>query len=137
MSGESTIAETASAVLVEGVGVNRAIWRRESALLIALVILGEALKFRSALAITIVLTSMVPFALRISPRLGLPGAPLIAAKIAGEKLPIRIRSLLKISLGYALLALAIAASILFVVLALMIMAHPGIARMKSPLSPML
>ncbi|MEA2648274.1 MAG: hypothetical protein QOG61_709 [Candidatus Binataceae bacterium] len=158
MSGESTIAETAngsaSAALVEGVGVNRTIWRRESALLIALVILGEALKFRSALAIkfvdhsdlgralpylaiTIVLTSMVPFAVRISPRLGLPGAPLIAAKIAGEKLPIRIRSLLKISLGYALLALAIAASILFVVLVLMIMAHPSIARMKSPLSPML
>ena len=158
MDRESTIADvsngSASAVQGEGVGVNRALWRRESALLIALVILGEALKFRSALAIkfvdrsdlgralpylaiTIVLTLMVPFAVRISPRLGLPGAPLIAAKLAGEKLPFRIRSLLKISTGYALLALTIAASLLFVVLMLTIMAHPNIAHTKAPLSPML
>jgi len=139
---------------VQAARLNRVVWRRESAILIALVILAEALKLRFALAIkffdraelghvlpylavTIVLTSMVPFALRIIPQLGLPGAPLIAAKIAGERLPLRIRSLLKISLGYALLALLVAVSILFVVLVLMLVAHPSSGRMKSPLSPML
>ena len=153
MSGESTIADTASDAQMRGVGLDRAVWRRESAILIALVILAEALKLRFALAIkfvdrsdlgralpylvvAIVLTSMVPFALRIIPQLGLPGAPLIA-KIAGEKLPLRIRGLLKISLGYAVLALLVAASILFVVLVLMLMAHPSLGRMKSPLAPML
>ena len=158
MSEESTIADTAKGsgydAPVQGAGLDRAVWRRESAILIALVILAEALKLRFALAIkfvdrsdlgralpylavTIVLTSMVPFALRIIPQLGLPGAPLIAAKIAGERLPFRIRSLLKISLGYAMLALLVAASILSVVLVLMLMAHPSLGRMKSPLSPML
>src|ERR1700694_5401508 len=101
MSEESTITYPtngiASDAQLEGARLSRAVLRRESALLIALVILGEALKLRFALAITIVLMSMVPFALQINPRLGLPGAPLIAARIAGEKLHLRIRSLFKIS----------------------------------------
>jgi hypothetical protein len=158
MSEESTIADSAKGsgydALHQAARLNRVVWRRESALLIALAILSEALKLRLArsinflvrphirdalpfLATTIVLTSMVPFALRISPQLGLPGAPLIASKIAGEKLHFRIRSLLRISLGYAMLALAVAASVLFVVLVLMIIAHPGRGHMKLPLSPML
>jgi membrane protease YdiL (CAAX protease family) len=157
MSGESIITDTthgsASDAPLQDAGLNRAMWRRESAILIAVVLLCEALKLRLALAIgflvrpdvghvlphlavTCVLTSMVPFALRINSRLGLPGAPLIAAKTAGEKLPFRIRSLLKISAGYALLALAVATSILFVVLVLIFMAHPSSGRMKLPLSPM-
>ena len=159
MSEESTITYPtngiASDAQLEGARLSRAVLRRESALLIALVIVGEALKLRFALAIkfvdrpevsralprhlaiTIVLMSMVPFALRINPRLGLPGAPLIAAKIAGEKLHLRIRSLFKISAGYAMLALAVATSILIVVLVLVIMAHPSMGRMKLPRSPMM
>ncbi len=159
MSGESTISRAASGrandAPLQGERLDRSVWRRESGFLIALVILGEALKLRLALAIkfvvrpevgralpyhlviTIVLTSMVPFALRIGPRLGLPGAPLIAAKIAGEKLHFRIRSLFKTSAAYALLALAVASSILFIVLALIVVVHPSIGRMKSPLSSMM
>jgi CAAX prenyl protease-like protein len=157
MSGESTITEItnggASDAPLQDAGLNRKVWRRESALLIALVLFCEALKLRLALAIrflvrpdvvhalphlavTLLLTSMLPFALRINSRLGLPGAPLIAAKMAREKLPFRIRSLLKISAGYALLGLAVATSILFVVLVFIFIAHPGSGRMKLPLSPM-
>src|SRR5216683_1796805 len=91
MSGESTITDSTngsgSDAQMRGVGVNLAARRRESALLMALAIksidrseIGRALPF---LAITIALASMIPFALRISPELGLPGAPLIAAKIEG------------------------------------------------------
>jgi hypothetical protein len=79
----------------------------------------------------------VPFALRISPQLGLPGAPLIAAKIAGEKLHFSIRSWLKISVGYALIALASGASILLLVIVPIMMSHPGMGHMKSPLSQMM
>jgi hypothetical protein len=146
MSGDSTITDTA--------GLDRALWRRESAILIALVLLCEVLKSwlaiairfadrseagrtRPILAIVIVLTCMVPFAIRLSPQLGLPGAPLIAAKIAGEKLRFSIRSLLKISAGYALLALAAGAAVLLIVIVPIMMTHPGIGHMKSPLSPML
>ena len=120
MSGESRIADTttggASDAQLGSVGVNRAARRRESALLIALAIIGAVLEYPLALAIksidrsevvralpvlaiTIVLSSMIPFALRISPQLGLPGAPLIAAKIAGEKLHFSIRSMIKIAAG--------------------------------------
>jgi len=144
------ISEASDAPL-QGAGLNRAVWRRESALLIALAVLGEVLKSRLAralkfverahiihaypiLAIVIVTISMVPFAVRINPRLGLPGAPLIMAKLAGEKLHVRIRSLLKISVGYALLALAVSALVALVVLVPIKSAH---RNMKFPAPPMM
>jgi Type II CAAX prenyl endopeptidase Rce1-like len=132
----------AAVALPESTGSNRAVLRRESAILIMLALIGAVLEYPLALAmksieprelfraspflaITIVLASMVPFALRVNPRLGLPGAPLIAAKIAGEKLYFSIRSLLKISIGYAILAAAAGAAVLVVVIVLLIIiAHP-------------
>ncbi len=87
-------------------------------------------------SVVIVLTCLVPFALRISPQLGLPGAPLIAAKIADEKLHFSILRLLKISAGYALLALAVATAVLLLVIVPIVMAHPSMGRMQSPLSSM-
>ena len=45
------------------------------------------------LGVTLVLAALIPMALRLNSELGLPGAPLIAAKIAGEKLHFSIRSL--------------------------------------------
>jgi hypothetical protein len=158
MSGESTIADSANGsrydASLQGARFDRVVWRRESALLIALVVLCEILKSwlalvikfadrseagrtRPILAVVIALTCLVPFALRISPRLGLPGAPLIVAKIAGEKLRFSIRSLLKISASYALLALAAGATVLLLVIVPIAMAHPGVGHMKSPLSSMM
>ncbi len=136
------------------VGWNRAAWRRESALLIMLALAGAVLEYPLALAIksierseisralpflaiTIVLASMVPFALRINPRLGLPGAPLIAAKIAGEKLHFGVRSLLKVSVGYAILAAAVGAAVLVIVIVPMIMAHPNSGGTNLPVPPMM
>jgi len=114
-------------------GAERSTWRRESALLAALAIAGAVVEYPLALAIksldrseigralpflgvTIVLASLVPAALAINGRLGLPGAPLIAAKIAGEKVPFSIRSLAKISIGYAILAAAVGAGVLVIVI---------------------
>ena len=158
MSEESTIADTAKGsggdASVQGAGLDRAVWRRESALLIALVLLCEALKLRLAaaikflvlqkigdrlpyLAVTIVLTSMVPFALRITPQLGLPGAPLIAAKIAGEKLHFSIRSMIKIAVVYALLAAVVGAVFLITVIVPMMIAHPIAGGSNLPVPPVM
>jgi Type II CAAX prenyl endopeptidase Rce1-like len=153
MSGESTIADTTNAQL-GGVGVNRKARRRESALLITLAIVGAILEYPLALAIksidrsevfhalpflaiTIVLSSMIPFALRISPQLGLPGAPLIAAKIAGEKLHFSIRSMIKIAVVYALLAAIVGAVVLMTVIVPMMIAHPIAGGAKLPVPPVM
>ena len=145
----------ASAALPDSVEWNRAARRRESALLIMLAIAGAVLEYPLALAIksielselvhavpflliTIVLASMVPFALRVNPRLGLPGAPLIAAKIAGVKMHFSIRSLLKISVAYAILAASAGAAVLAIVIVpTLFTAHPhgGVANL--PVPPML
>jgi len=154
MSGESTIAETGSDAQMGGVGVNRAARRRESAMLITLAIVGAVLEYPLALAIksidrseigralpflaiTIALSSMVPFALRISPELGLPGAPLIAAKIAGEKLHFSIRSMIKIAAGYAFLAALVGAVVLITVIVPMMIAHPIAGGSKLPVPPVM
>lgn len=149
------VVSSASDALPNGPESNRAARRRESALLIVLALVGAVLEYPLALAlksielselvralpflaITIVLASMVPFALGVNQRLGLPGAPLIAAKMAGEKLNVSIRSLLKISVGYAILAASAGAAVLAVVIVpMLIMAHPhgGIANL--PVSPTL
>jgi membrane protease YdiL (CAAX protease family) len=145
----------ASSALPNSAEPNRAARRRESVLLIVLALAGAVLEYPLALAIksielpelvrtmpflmiTVVLASMVPFALRVNLRLGLPGAPLIAAKIAGEKMHFSIRSLLKISVGYALLAASAGAAVLAVVIVPMLfIAHPhgGVATL--PVPPML
>jgi hypothetical protein len=154
MSGESTIADSGSDAQMRGVGVNRAARRRESALLITLAIVGAILEYPLALAIksidrsevfhalpflaiTIVLSSMIPFALRISPQLGLPGAPLIAAKIAGEKLHFSIRSMIKIAVVYALLAAVVGAVVLMTVIVPMMIAHPIAGGAKLPVPPVM
>lgn len=133
---------------------DRATRRRESALLIVLAVVGVSLEFPFALAfkfitraevrhtfpvlaIALGLTSMVPFAIRINPRLGLPGAPLIAAKIAGERLHFGIRSLLRISVGYALLAGASGALVLGVVIVPILMMHLHGGGLNLPTPPMM
>src|SRR5713101_6602986 len=158
MSGESTITGAtnggASDAELRGVGVNLAARRRESALLMALAIVGAVLEYPLALAIksidrseigralpflaiTIALSSMIPFALRISPELGLPGAPLIAAKIAGEKLHFSIRSMIKIAAGYALLAAVVGAVVLITVIVPMMIAHPIAGGTRLPVPPVM
>jgi hypothetical protein len=154
MSGESTITDTASDERLGGVGVNRAARRRESALLITLAVVGAVLEYPLALAIksidrseiaralpflaiTIILSAMIPFALRISPQLGLPGAPLVAAKIAGEKLHFSIRSLIKIAAGYAFLAALAGAVVLITVIVPLMIAHPIAGGTKLPVPPVM
>jgi hypothetical protein len=143
----------AAVTLPESAGRIRAALRRESALLIVLALVGGLLEYPLALAIgsieprglvrvspflaiTVVLVSMVPFALRVNPRFGLPGAPLIAAKIAGQRLHFSIRRLLKISVGYAILAAVAGGVILFVVIvAMTVMAHPKSVATNLPNLP--
>jgi len=158
MSEGSTIADTtnggASDAQLRGVGVNRAALRRESALLMALAVVGAVLEYPLALAIksidrseigralpflaiTLALSSMIPFALRISPELGLPGAPLIAAKIAGEKLHFSIRSLIKTATVYALLAAVVGAAVLVTVIVPMMIAHPIAGGARLPVPPVM
>ncbi len=79
----------------------------------------------------------MPLALRLSGELGLPGAPLIAAKAAAEKLHFSIRSLLRVSMGYALLAAIAGASVLaLLIVPLMLIQHGG-AGLRIPNMPML
>jgi hypothetical protein len=134
--------------------VDRAARRRESALLAALAIAGAVIEYPLAFAlksldrselvralpflgVTIVLAALIPLSLRLSGELGLPGAPLIAAKFAGEKLHFSIRGLLRVSIGYAVLAAVAGASVLaLVVVPLMLIQHGG-PGLKLPKTPML
>jgi len=137
-----------------GARADRAAWRRESALLAALSIAGAAVEYPLALAIksldrseigralpflgiTIVLASLIPLALRINGNLGLPGAPLIAAKIAGEKLDFSIRSLVRVSLSYAMIAAAAGASVLVIVTIPLVLFQHGGADIRIPSPPLL
>jgi membrane protease YdiL (CAAX protease family) len=137
-----------------GTAADRAAWRRESALLIAMAIAGAVAEYPLAMAmksldrsgigrtlpflgVAFVLASVIPVALRLNRDLGLPGAPLIAAKIAGEKIHISIRSLVRISIGYAILAAAAGAGVLVIVIVpLLLIAHGG-AGVSIPKPPML
>lgn len=130
----------------------RAARRREAALLIALAVGGAAIEYPLALAlrslsrselvralpflvITLVLAALIPLVLRLNARLGLPGAPLIAARFAGERLHFSIRNLIKVSLGYALLAAVAGASVLAIVLLPLLLMKHGAVKIPSP--PML
>ena len=98
---------------------------KESAILIALAVAGTALKvpvgiwfkplFHSDLGyyrflwigFQLALVCLVPFAMRLNSELGLPGAPFIAAKLARQKPPGRLRSLIRIALLYDLASLGV------------------------------
>ena len=128
--------------------------RRESALLAALAITGAIVEYPLAFAlksldrselvralpflgVTIVLAALIPLSLRLSGELGLPGAPLVAAKLAGEKLHFSIRGLLRVSVGYAFLAAMAGTSVLaLVIVPLMLIQHGG-SGVKFPKTPML
>jgi hypothetical protein len=132
----------------------RAARRREAAILAALAIAGAIIEYPLAFAlksldrsglvralpflgVTVVLAALIPLALRLNGELGLPGAPLIAARVAGEKLHFSIRSLLRVSLGYALLAAMAGASVLALVIVPMMLIQHGGAGLKLPKTPML
>ena len=132
----------------------RAAWRRESGLLIALAVAGAVIEYPLALAIkslersellrampflgvTMVLAALIPVSLRLSAELGLPGAPLIAAKLARERLHFSIRSLVRVSLGYALAAAAAGASVLVIVIVPLVLIEHGSAGAEMPTTPML
>ena len=125
-----------------GLPTNRTVSRRESALLAALAIGGAVIEYPLALAIksldsseivralpflgvTIVLAALIPLSVRLSAELGLPGAPLIAAKLAREKIYFSIRSLLSVSFSYALLAAAAGASVLVIVIVPLVLIQHG------------
>ena len=132
----------------------RAARRRESAILAALAIAGAIIEYPLAFAlnsldrselvralpflgVTIVLAALIPLSLRLSLELGLPGAPLIAAKCAGERLHFSIRSLLRVSIGYAFLAAVAGASVLALVIVPLVLIQRGGPGLKLPNTPML
>lgn len=137
------------------VATDRNVLRRESALLAALAIGGAVIEYPLALAIksldpseivralpflgvTFALAALIPLSVRLSAELGLPGAPLIAAKLAREKIHFSIRSLLRVSFGYALLAAAAGASVLvLVIVPLVLIQHGGGPGLELPKTPML
>ena len=134
--------------------VSPAARRRESILLAGMAIAGAIVEYPLAFAlksldrselvhalpflgVTILCAALMPLAVRLSRELGLPGAPLIAAKCAGEKLHFSIRSLLRVSISYAFLAAVAGASVLAIlVVPLLLMSH-GSAGFKLPNAPML
>ena len=149
MSGPAAEAEVAGDAMAK-----RAALRRQSAILAVLAIVGAVVEYPLALTlksldlpelgrslpflgVTVVLAALIPLALRLNGQLGLPGAPLLAAKIAGEKLHFSIRSLLRVSFGYALLAAIAGATVLaMLIVPLLLIAHGG-GGLKLPKMPML
>lgn len=128
--------------------------RRESALLAALAIAGAVIEYPLAFAlksldrsdlvralpflgVTVVMAALIPSSLRLSAELGLPAAPLLAAKIAGERLHFSIRSLLRVSIGYAFLAALAGASVLVLVIVPLVLIQRGGAGLKLPNTPMM
>jgi Type II CAAX prenyl endopeptidase Rce1-like len=132
----------------------RAAMRRESAILATLAIAGAVVEYPLAFAlksldrselvralpflgVTIVLAALIPLSLRLNSRLGLPGAPLIAAKVAGEKMHFSVRSLLRVAIGYAFLAAVAGASVLALIIVPLVLIQHGGAGLKLPKTPML
>ncbi len=134
--------------------VSRTARRREAAILAVLAIAGAVVEYplafalksldRSELAralpflgVTMVMAAMIPLSVRLSAELGLPGAPLIAAKCAGEKIHFSIRSLLRVSIGYAVLAAVAGASVLALVIVPLVLIQHGGSGLTVPKTPML
>jgi hypothetical protein len=156
------VSEPAAEAVVSGDAVpKRAALQREAAILAVLAIAGAVIEYPLALTlksldlselgralpflgVTVVLAALIPLALRLNDKLGLPGAPLLAAKIAGEKLHFSIRSLLRVSFGYALLAAIAGATVLaLLIVPLLLLSHSGpllispSGGLKLPKMPML
>ncbi len=134
--------------------VARSTWRRESAILMTLTIVGAILEYPLAIAIksfhredlirtipflvlTGVLASLVPWALKQNPGLHIPGAPLIAARLAGEKPPFTLRAIARQAIHYAIFAALVGATVLLVVIVPLILMRRGVAGFHLPESPML
>jgi len=140
---------------IPAAGASRAARRRESMILAGLAVAGALIEYPLAFAlksldrselvralpflgVTMVSAALIPLSVRLGLELGLPGAPLIAAKCAGERLHFSIRSLLRASLGYALLAAVAGASVLaLVIVPLVLIQHGGGPGLKLPRTPML
>ena len=149
MSGPPAEAEVAGAAMP-----HRAALRRQAAILAVLAIVGAVVEYPLALTlksldlpelgrslpflgVTLLLAALIPLALRLNGQLGLPGAPLLAAKIEGEKLHFSIRSLLRVSLGYALLAAIAGATVLAMLIVPLLLISRGSSGLKLPKMPML
>jgi hypothetical protein len=139
---------------VDGGVESRAARRRESTILIVLATAGAVIEYPLALAIkslerseliratpflgvTIALAALIPVALRLSDELGLPGAPLLAAKLAGERLHLSLRSLVRVSFGYAVVAAAAGATVLALVIVPIVLIEHGGHGADLPDTPML
>jgi len=149
------VSEPAAEAVVSGDAVpKRAALQREAAILAVLAIAGAVIEYPLALTlksldlselgralpflgVTVVLAALIPLALRLNDKLGLPGAPLLAAKIAGEKLHFSIRSLLRVSFGYALLAAIAGATVLALLIVPLLLISHGSGGLKLPKMPML
>lgn len=127
---------------------------REAILLMALSLVGAVLEYPLALAlksidrtevartipfliVTAALTGLIPAVLKLNARLGLPGAPIISARLAGEQPTESIRSLGRIALRYAFYAAVIGAVVLAAVIVPMMYLHPAGKQMALPKSPIL
>jgi len=89
------------------------------------------------LIVTAALTGLIPAVLKSNEALGLPGAPMLAARIAGEPSPTSWRTIAAISLRYALYAALLGAVVLLVVIVPMMMLRPAGKPIQIPRSPML
>jgi hypothetical protein len=133
---------------------NRSNLAREAILLMAMSVVGAILEYPLALAlksidrsevartlpfliVTAALTGLIPAVLKSNARLGLPGAPIIAARIAGERATTSWRSIAAIALRYALYAALLGAAVLLVVIVPMMFLHPAGKPIQIPRSPML
>lgn len=95
----------------------RLVWVKESAALIGLAVAGIALEFPLIKSIsgngplhiyrgTWLLVGLVPIAVWLVPKLGLPGSPWLSARLRGEVSNRRLSSYLKPAVLYALLGMA-------------------------------
>jgi len=133
---------------------NRSNHAREAILLMSMSVVGALLEYPLALAlksidrsevartlpfliVTAALTGLIPAVLSGNARLGLPGAPLISARIAGARSTTSWRSIAVIALRYALYAALLGAAVLTVVIVPMMILHPAANPIHIPQSPML
>ncbi|MDO8432896.1 MAG: CPBP family glutamic-type intramembrane protease [Candidatus Binatus sp.] len=133
---------------------NRSNLFREALLLMALSLIGALLEYplalmlksidRSEVARTIpflivasALTGLIPAVLKSNAGLGLPGAPIISARIAGARSAESLRSLGWIALRYAFFAAILGALALFIVIVPMMVLHPAGEQISLPKSPIL
>ncbi|HEY6394346.1 MAG TPA: CPBP family glutamic-type intramembrane protease [Candidatus Binataceae bacterium] len=115
----------------------RKLRRRESMLLMAMAIVGILLEAPIALAlkspassypnpwiaiigVASILACLVPWVLRLNCGLGLPGAPLLSARLAGQEPPFRFRSLFRVAIVYAMSSIGAALGVALVLVAVFV-----------------